>query len=126
MKQGYILFLLISSFILTVVWIGFTIYHNIQTSTISDTLNVEIQPITAQFDTHTISAIKNRTKVLPLYQLDNVYKSGITEPTPTLEPTIAVPTVIPTLEPTATPTLIEDTPIPTDTPVDQIVGGDTP
>ncbi len=67
MKQKDVLLLIISSFTLIVFWIAFNVYHNIITSTIPETLNIQITPIDATFDTKTISALKQRVQVAPIY-----------------------------------------------------------
>jgi len=69
MKRKDILLILIPSFIFVLAWIGFSIYHNIITSTISVPLSMQIAPITPNFDTSIIDSLKNRKKVLPVYQL---------------------------------------------------------
>lgn len=101
MKQKDILFLLIPVALLVAAWIGFNIFHNLATSTISSTLNTNILPITPNFDIKTISNLKQREKVVPLFQLQK-----IETPTPS-------PLPIPTASPTPTPTLI---PTPTSKP----------
>ena len=55
-------------FILIVAWISFNIYHNAVKSTIPENLNIQIFPITPFFDTKTIEKIKNRQRVVPLYE----------------------------------------------------------
>ncbi|MBI2195809.1 MAG: hypothetical protein HYU48_02085, partial [Candidatus Levybacteria bacterium] len=67
MKQKDILLLIISSFFLVVFWIAFNIYHNIVTSTIPETLSVQIFPISPTFDKKTINAIKERIQITPIY-----------------------------------------------------------
>ncbi|OGH09740.1 MAG: hypothetical protein A2152_03970 [Candidatus Levybacteria bacterium RBG_16_35_6] len=79
MKQREVYLLLISSFVLVVFWIGFSIYHNSVTSTIPQTLNIQIIPINPDFNSKAISDIKTRPEVTPLYQLENTK----TEETPT-------------------------------------------
>lgn len=69
MKKKDILYIFISSFILTIAWIGFNIHHNMVTSTISDTLQLQIEPITAAFDTAIIDKLKKREKIEPLYEI---------------------------------------------------------
>ena len=69
MKKNDILLILIPLFIFALAWIGFSIYHNIVTSTISDPLNMQITPITPIFDTNTIGSLKNRARVSPIYEL---------------------------------------------------------
>ncbi len=67
MKQKDILLLIISSFALVVFWIIFNVYHNFVTSTIPETLTVQITPINPSFDTKTITTIKQRIPVSPIY-----------------------------------------------------------
>jgi hypothetical protein len=97
MKQRETYVLLISALILVVFWIGFSIYHGSVTSTIPATLNIQIIPINPAFDTKTISDIKTRPEVTPLYQLE---QSSV-EP----EPAIENPTTLPTPAATAGGTL---------------------
>lgn len=80
MKQKDILFLLISAFILVIAWIIFSIYHKSITSTISETLSVQIVPINPNFDATTLEKIKERNSVAPLYQIQQ-----IPTPTPSLQ-----------------------------------------
>ncbi len=76
-----ILFVLISSFVLTVAWVGFNLYHKWATSTISDSLQIQIKPIRPDFDLRTLEKLKAREKVSPVFEAKS--------PSPT--PTIAVP-----------------------------------
>lgn len=68
MSQKNILLLIVPAFILVVAWISFGIYHNAVASTISESLNIQILPITPSFDTKTIEKIKNRKIIIPLYE----------------------------------------------------------
>jgi hypothetical protein len=74
MKKGKaqkdILYIAISSFILVVIWIGFSIYHAYVDSTIEPDLQIQIEPIEPTFDKETINNIRNRQGVLPVYELD--------------------------------------------------------
>jgi hypothetical protein len=79
MKQRDIITLLIPSFILIVVWIIFSIYHNSVTSTIPTAVNIQISPINPIFNMDTISKLKQRQKVTPIYQ-------GQAAPTPSPTP----------------------------------------
>jgi hypothetical protein len=88
MKQKDILLLLIPVTLIVVAWIVFNIYHNSVTSTISGTLNTNILPISPNFDTKTISNLKERERIVPVFQLQKAE------------------TLTPTLSPTPTPTLI--------------------
>lgn len=66
MKQKNLLFITISSFILILIWIGFSIYDKAVSSTIGDVLNIQIQPITPNFDEQMINRLKKRKKILPV------------------------------------------------------------
>lgn len=105
MKQKDILFLLMPVTLLVIAWIVFNIYHNSVTSTISDTLNTNILPITPNFDTKTISNLKERERVTPLFQIQRAETPTSTSvptpiviiqtPTPTPSPFINTPTATP-------------------------------
>lgn len=68
MKQKDILIIAISTFITILAWIGFHIYHATVTTTVSQSLQKQIQPIEGKFDVDTIEAVKKREKVLPISQ----------------------------------------------------------
>jgi len=68
MKQRDILFLVVSTFVLILAWIGFSIYHNLVSSTITGPVEEKIIPINPTFDTRTIDALKERKKIEPLFQ----------------------------------------------------------
>lgn len=106
MKRREILFLLISIFILVVAWIGFNIYHSRVTSTISDPLSISISPISPDFNSKDIQALKNRKKIVPVFDT-----TTIATPSPTLSPT-ATPSSSLTPSPSPSITL---TPTPTET-----------
>ncbi len=98
MKKNDILLILVPTFLCVVAWIGFSIYDNIVTSTISEPLNMQIIPINPKFDTDTINNLKKRNNVTPLYQLGVTVENEvapIASPTATITPT-------PTSSPTAT------------------------
>lgn len=82
MKRKDVLLLLIPSLIFVLAWMSFSIYHSFINSTISEALNVQILPINPTFDTKTISSLKQRTHVNPIYEVN---PSLIISPT--LEPT---------------------------------------
>ena len=114
MKQKDILFLLLSSTFLAVVWIVFTIIHTSLTSTISGTLHQQIQPISGSFDNQTIQIIQKRLKVTPKFAIQ-----VIESPTPTVTPTLPPLQVVNPTGINATPTIIVVTPTPTSvTPTD--------
>ena len=83
MKQKDLLLLLIPFFIMVVAWVIFNIYHSRVTSTISDTLNIQITPINPTFDKKAIEAIKNRDDIEPIYDLSN---SSLATPVPEVTP----------------------------------------
>ena len=106
MKHKDIILLLTSIFIVVVAWIGFSIYHNLATSTTPEILEKEALPIKSSFDEPTIKRLKERKQVSPLYQFDN----PLSTPTaPDLSPTIipsppASPSpTVESLTPTASP-----------------------
>jgi hypothetical protein len=68
--QKDILYISISSFVLTVLWIGFNLYHAHVASTIEPSLQLQIEPIEPSFDTETIGRLKNRQSVAPLFELE--------------------------------------------------------
>ncbi len=69
MKQKDFLIILVPAFILTILWVIFSVYHNYVTSTIKDPLTFQTIPIDGKFDKLTIESIKNRQRVDPLYEL---------------------------------------------------------
>ncbi len=96
MKKKELLFIVVSFFLLIIVYIGFSVFHNSVTSTISEDLNIQILPISSTFDEKTISELKKRNNVSPIYQL-----TPLQSPTPSSIPT---PTLSPTPAPTKTAT----------------------
>lgn len=80
MKQKDILIILALLFIFVIAWIGGNIYHNIASSTISETETRDISPITPTFDTKTVNKLKLRQKIPPSFELGDI------TPTPTLIP----------------------------------------
>ncbi|OGH38193.1 MAG: hypothetical protein A3B44_00885 [Candidatus Levybacteria bacterium RIFCSPLOWO2_01_FULL_38_21] len=69
MKQRDILFLVISTFVLIVAWVGFSIYHNFISSTITKPVKEKIAPINPDFDTKIIDKLKERKSVEPIFQV---------------------------------------------------------
>lgn len=67
MKQKDLLILLTSAFLLVIAWIIFSIYHNSITSTIPKNLNIQIVPISPDFDSKTIEKLKERKNIMPLF-----------------------------------------------------------
>ena len=68
MKQKDILLLLLPLFLIIMIWIIFSIYHNSATSTISETLDLNIKPISPDFDTQTVESLKKREQITPLFE----------------------------------------------------------
>jgi len=93
MKQKDILLILIPTFIITILWVVFSIYHNLTTSTIVDPLTIQILPLNGAFDEKSIQSIKNRQRIDPLYELQEI---PVLSPTPT--PQEASPSAIPVEE----------------------------
>ncbi|MCL4418928.1 hypothetical protein M1146_02370 [Patescibacteria group bacterium] len=71
MKQKDILFLLASTVIIVLLWIIFSVYHNLAVNTISTSTTMQIIPINPDFDTKTIENLKKREKILPIYEIRN-------------------------------------------------------
>jgi len=91
MKKNDILMILVPSLIFVLAWIGFSLLHSIATSTISETLNTQITPISPEFDTNTIAVLKQRANVAPIYQI-TVPIQNIVIPA---SPSAAIPTPTP-------------------------------
>lgn len=85
MKRREILFILVSTLILVIAWIGFNVYHNTVTSTISDILNIRISPINPDFNIKDFEKLKERKKVLPIFEAQISTSASITTtPTPSI------------------------------------------
>lgn len=112
MKGKELLFIVISSFILTVIWIASNVYHSYVTSTIDPLLQIQIQPISPDFDSATIEKLKKRVKINP----ENTATANVqASPTPTLQPAPLSPTPSvgeESIEPTISPEPIEEQPTP--------------
>lgn len=82
MKQKDILLLTIPSVFFILFWIGFGIYHYYRISTTPEVLNTQVSDISPDFNAATISGLKQRLQVEPLYQMSTTLQ--ITpSPTPT-------------------------------------------
>ena len=111
MKRKDILMILIPSFIFAIAWIIFSIHHNIASSTISETVNVQIAPISANFDLDAIASLKTRQNIALTYRTDIPIQNIIIPATPSAE-----------ITPTPTPS-IEETPISSDSENPAASGG---
>ena len=80
MKQRDILLIVVPTFIMVVLWVAFSIYHNHVSSTISEPLSLQIEPISEAFDLETLDNLKNRERLSPIYE-----KVGSEIPEDTLE-----------------------------------------
>lgn len=67
MKQKDILLLLIPFSLIVVLYIILSIYHNIVTSTIPEVVNIQITPISPDFDQKTIIELKKRDRIVPVF-----------------------------------------------------------
>src|SRR3954465_4370351 len=72
----------ILTFVVVCAWIGFTIYHTIVTSTITEDLQMAISPITPSFDMDTLKQLKTRQRIEPIDTLQNVPTQTNGSPTP--------------------------------------------
>ena len=68
MKQKDIILLVVPLFFLVLVWIIFSVYHNSVSSTVSESLNIQITPIEGRFDENTINELKERENLLPIFE----------------------------------------------------------
>ena len=84
-KQKDILFIIISSFIVVVAWIGFNIYHIKVTSTVSEHVQDQLNPIDPTFDQQTMQELKNRENINPLFEQTQTATQSATTPTPSEE-----------------------------------------
>ena len=82
-KQKNLVFVLSSSAVVAITWIGFTIYHTAVTSTLDAALTEQVRPLPPRFDEATIRDIMNRRDVPPTYEV-----AGSTTPTPTVSQTV--------------------------------------
>lgn len=82
MKQKDILIIIILLFIFVLAWTGESIYSSGTSSTISETTAKDIAPIAPTFDTKTIETLRQRQKIIPVYELGNI------APTPVVLPTL--------------------------------------
>ncbi|HEX8931684.1 MAG TPA: hypothetical protein VF810_00845 [Patescibacteria group bacterium] len=108
-----ILFISVSLFIIVVLWVFSNIYHAYVTTTISPDLQLQITPIDPNFDTATLSKLKSRQVIVPLFDALNpaATPAGTLTPAPTA--TITPPVTSPGLSPVPTAPTITNQPTPT-------------
>ena len=94
MKKNDILMILIPSFIFVLAWIGFSLLHSIATSTISETLDMQIAPISPDFDTNTITGLKQRKNVVPIYQITVPIQNIVIPATPSAATPTPTPIIV--------------------------------
>jgi hypothetical protein len=80
MKQKDILIIIILLFIFVLTWIGESVYRSAVNSTISEATNKDISPIAPVFDTKAIDKLRERQKITPSFELENVTPTPITLP----------------------------------------------
>lgn len=86
MKQKDVLIIIILLFIFALAWIGGSIYHSAVSSTISETTNKDISPITPSFDMKTVDKLKERQKIIPSFELGSITPTPIALPTLRISP----------------------------------------
>jgi len=100
--QKDILFILISSFIMVVLWIGFNIYHIWITSTISQDIQLQLTPIAPNFDPATIQQLKTRENINPSFERAQQASQSSSTPKPSAA-LVSEPTPSASLTPSGTP-----------------------
>lgn len=69
MKQKDILLILVPTFIMVILWIAFSVYHSHVSSTITEPLNKQINPIGENFDLEALNSLKKRVRFEPIYEI---------------------------------------------------------
>src|SRR6266480_3986223 len=105
MKRNDITFLLVSSVIVTIAWIVFSVIHATNTSTIPENLSTAIEPIAPAFDTNTITTLQGRQKIAPVYNFVQATPTPAQTPAPIsiLSPSVSL-SPSQTTSPSPTPT----------------------
>lgn len=67
MKQRDIIILVVPLFFLALLWTAYSVYINSVSSTVPESLNIQITPIDSKFDEKTIEELKNRQNLLPVF-----------------------------------------------------------
>lgn len=63
MREKDLIFLAVSYFLLVVIWLVFSIYHNSVTSNIPQALEIQVSPIAPSFDEKAIRQLKQRENI---------------------------------------------------------------
>lgn len=82
-QQQFITIILAFTLILTIVWVGSSVYHSYVDSTIDIPLENSIKPIKGTFDKETIEQLKSRTNVEPLLDDSLVLTDSLLDETAT-------------------------------------------
>ena len=108
MKQKDIFYIVVSSFIVVVIWIAANLWHIQNASKLSETVIKQSSPITPSFDTGTLAKLKERSQAAPLFTIKRASQAATLTPSP-IPTSIPTPTleVNPSISPTisSTPTL---------------------
>lgn len=64
-----IIFILGASLMLVVLWVTFSVYHNLNASTISEPVAMDINPINPNFKENVITTLKKRQTISPLLEI---------------------------------------------------------
>ena len=102
-QQKNLLYILVPSTILIIIWIIFGIYSKAISSTLTENQNLSIVPIAPVFQTKVFSSLEKRKKVDPVFTIDAVPNTIATEEAdletqPTLDEESLTPTPIDLLE----------------------------
>lgn len=87
MKQNDLLYIVISIFVLSLAWIGFSVYHARVNSTITETQNIQVVPIEPHFNKEIISKLKERAVVDPLFEASGPSATRSATPSPAVSVT---------------------------------------
>ena len=87
-QQKNLLYILVPSTILVILWVVFSVYNKSVTSTISSTQTQAIESISPTFPTGVLSSLKKRTAIEPIFSIESVptdqsSESGTLNLTPT-------------------------------------------
>lgn len=92
-QQKNLLYILVPSTILIILWIAFSVYNRSVMNTINKSQSIAIQPISPVFPTGVIESLKKRKSFTPLYSIDsvpNLPASSEADLTPTPSPSPAL------------------------------------
>lgn len=81
-------FLLIATLILVVLWVVFSIYQNLISSTISAPVATDINPIAPTFNEKVLTTLKNRQQISPVFSAPQIVptQTATNSATPTPSP----------------------------------------